>query len=123
MLDALLSSKRGLSIELPATALRKRTAFRQISLTPLGRSGALLIGTISADEKDFTMTVTAATSRPVQLTFAAIPQCDTLRELIEDSIPDCNYYNDVHGAPQWRKRVTLLLAEEIRRELSEESAA
>src|SRR5712671_2537602 len=34
------------SIWLPATALVRRTAFRKISLTPLGRSAALLIGTL-----------------------------------------------------------------------------
>ena len=34
---------------LPSAALRRRTAFRQISLTPLGRSAALLVGTLAAD--------------------------------------------------------------------------
>ena len=33
------------AIALPAEALTRRTAFRQISLAPLGRSGALVIGT------------------------------------------------------------------------------
>ncbi len=35
-------------IDLPVTALTRRTAFRQISLSKLGRSGALLIGTLAA---------------------------------------------------------------------------
>src|SRR6187402_3271405 len=34
------------SISLPLAALRRRSAFRQISLTPVGRSAALLIGSI-----------------------------------------------------------------------------
>src|ERR1700716_3517019 len=33
-------------IDIPMTALKRRTAFRQISLTPVGRSAALLIGSI-----------------------------------------------------------------------------
>jgi CO/xanthine dehydrogenase FAD-binding subunit len=41
------------AIELPAAALMRRTAFRQISLTPLGRSAALLIGTLSARSSIF----------------------------------------------------------------------
>ena len=38
-------------IDLPLSALRRRTAFRQISLSPLGRSAALLIGTLAPDER------------------------------------------------------------------------
>ena len=52
------------AITLPATALRRRTAFRQISLSPLGRSGALLIGTRSR-EGAFALAITAATRRPI----------------------------------------------------------
>ena len=32
------------AVDLPISALRRRTVFRQIALSPLGRSGALLIG-------------------------------------------------------------------------------
>src|SRR5580700_6155955 len=35
------------AVDLPISALRRRTVFRQIALSPLGRSGALLIGTLS----------------------------------------------------------------------------
>ena len=41
------------AIDLPLAALRRRTAFRQISLSPLGRSGALMTGTLSADDGAF----------------------------------------------------------------------
>src|ERR1700678_531421 len=37
------------AIELPLAALKRRTAFRQISLAPLGRSAALLIGSIASE--------------------------------------------------------------------------
>jgi CO/xanthine dehydrogenase FAD-binding subunit len=103
-------------IALPASALKKRTAFRQHSLTPLGRSAALLIGT-SACHKVFDLTITAATSRPARLSFPQLPTADQLRQRIERQVPDVSYLDDVHGARAWRKHITLLLAEEIRLEL------
>src|SRR5712671_7376022 len=49
-------------IDIPLAALKRRSAFRQISLTPVGRSAAVLIGTIN--DEGFALTVTASTSRP-----------------------------------------------------------
>jgi CO/xanthine dehydrogenase FAD-binding subunit len=103
-------------IDIPLAALMRRSAFRQISLTPVGRSAALLIGSIS-NEGALALTVTASTARPVQLSFAGIPQATELREAILNGIPDGLYHNDVHGKPAWRKHMTLRLAEEIRGEL------
>jgi CO/xanthine dehydrogenase FAD-binding subunit len=103
-------------IELPLGALMRRSAFRQISLTPVGRSAALLIGSLS-NEGAMALTVTASTARPVQLSFAGIPQASELRDAILHRIPDELYHNDVHGKPAWRKHMTLRLAEEIRAEL------
>jgi CO/xanthine dehydrogenase FAD-binding subunit len=106
------------AIELPVAALRRRTAFRQISLSPLGRSGALLIGTLSPDDGSFALTVTAATPRPIRLSFLKLPSHAALREKIETEIPAELYYNDLHGAPAWRRHVTLQFAEEIRGEFA-----
>ena len=103
-------------IDLPLSALRRRTAFRQIALTPVGRSGALLIGSISS-EGAMALTVTASTVRPVRLSFAEIPTADALQAAILQQIPDPIYHDDVHGKPSWRKHMTLRLAEEIRGEL------
>jgi CO/xanthine dehydrogenase FAD-binding subunit len=103
-------------IELPLAALKRRAAFRQISLTPVGRSAALLIGTVSG-AGELSLTVTASTTRPMQIEFAAIPDAAKLREAILDGIPDDTHHNDVHGKPVWRKHMTLRLAEEIRAEL------
>jgi CO/xanthine dehydrogenase FAD-binding subunit len=103
-------------IDIPLAALMRRSAFRQVSLTPVGRSAALLIGSISA-EGGLALTVTASTVRPVQFCFAGIPQASELREAILHRIPDEIYHNDVHGKPAWRKHMTLRLAEEIRGEL------
>jgi len=104
------------SIDIPIAALKRRAAFRQISLTPVGRSAALLIGSIDI-EGALRLTVTASTVRPIQLSFARIPQANELHEAIEQHIPDLLYHNDVHGKPAWRKHMTLRLAEEIRAEL------
>jgi CO/xanthine dehydrogenase FAD-binding subunit len=103
-------------IDIPLAALKRRSAFRQISLTPVGRSAALLIGSIDSAGA-LALTVTASTIRPVQLSFAAIPQTIALREALLHHIPDALYHDDVHGRPAWRKHMTLRLAEEIRGEL------
>ncbi len=105
------------AIELPLAALRRRAAFRQISLSPLGRSGALVIGTRSPDDGSIALTVTAATPRPIRLSFARRPSRADLRDALEAKIPRERYYNDIHGAPAWRRHVTLRFAEEIRIEL------
>jgi len=107
------------SVDIPVPALKRRSAFRQISLTPLGRSAALLIGSIAAGGA-MALTVTASTVRPVQLSFAGFPQPKELREAILRLIPDALYHTDVHGKPMWRKHMTLRLAEEIRGELQGE---
>lgn len=105
------------SIRLPAAALRRSHAFRQVSLSPLGRSGALLIGTRDADG-GFALTVTAATARPHRLAFSRPPTADALLRGVADAIPDAAYHDDVHGRPDWRAHVTRLLALEILDELA-----
>jgi CO/xanthine dehydrogenase FAD-binding subunit len=103
-------------IDIPLAALKRRSAFRQISLTPVGRSAALLIGSLNT-EGAFALTVTASTQRPIRFSFAQIPPADELRDVILREIPDTLYHDDVHGKPIWRKHMTLRLAEEIRAEL------
>jgi hypothetical protein len=85
-------------------------------LTPVGRSAALLIGSVTGAGA-MALTVTASTTRPVQLSFPEIPAASELREAILHRIPDALYHNDVHGKPAWRKHMTLRLAQEIRAEL------
>jgi CO/xanthine dehydrogenase FAD-binding subunit len=116
--NALMPGELLRSVALPLSALRRRTAFRQISLAPLGRSAALLIGTLSPDDGTFALTVTASTPRPIQLPFPGPPTRDALRERVEAEIQ--HYYDDVHGAPAWRRHMTLQFAEEIRQELAGE---
>jgi CO/xanthine dehydrogenase FAD-binding subunit len=104
-------------IDIPLSALKRRSAFRQISLTAVGRSAALLIGTITQDGA-FALTVTASTKRPIRLAFAKLPDAAELRAKILQAIPDGLYHDDVHGKPFWRKHMTLRLASEICDELS-----
>jgi CO/xanthine dehydrogenase FAD-binding subunit len=118
--NALMPGELLRSIALPLSALRQRTAFRQISLAPLGRSAALLIGTLSPDDGAFALTVTASTPRPIRLSFPSLPTRDALRERLEAEIR--HYYDDVHGAPAWRRHMTLQFAEEIRQELAGEAS-
>jgi CO/xanthine dehydrogenase FAD-binding subunit len=105
-------------IDIPAAALVKRTAFRQLSLTPLGRSAALLIGTLSPDSGAFDLTITASTMCPVRLSFPKLPDVAALKQRIAREVPDDLYCDDVHGDPRWRKQVTPLLAEDVRNELA-----
>ncbi|MCQ1999891.1 FAD binding domain-containing protein [Arthrobacter zhaoxinii] len=108
------------SITLPAAALRARTAFRRLSLTNLGRSGVLLIGRRDEDG-GFVLTVTAATKRPVQLRFPAVPDAAELQAGLE--LDPKLWHDDVHGLPAWRRDMTHRLAEEIRAELATPAAA
>jgi CO/xanthine dehydrogenase FAD-binding subunit len=106
------------AIDLPADTLRRPAAFRQISLAPAGRSAALLIG-VSSPPDGFTLTVTAATRHPVRLDFANIPSEAELRHALDRAIPDALYYDDIHGAPDWRRHMTYRFAGQILHELSE----
>ena len=104
-------------IDIPLGALKRRSAFRQISLTPVGRSAALLIGSIDHDGA-FVLTVTASTRRPLKLVFKKKPDAAELHDAILQTIPEDLYHDDVHGKPFWRKHMTLRLAGEICSELS-----
>lgn len=103
-------------IELPVSALRKRTSFRRMSLTHLGRSAVLLVGTLDPRDGVFMLTVSAATDRPHRLEFPQVPEADELVANLEREIPQ--FFDDVHGSPAYRKHITFYFAEEIRRELS-----
>jgi hypothetical protein len=104
------------SVSLPASALSARVAFRRLSLSNLGRSGALLIGRLDGGGP-FALTVTAATKRPVQLRFESLPDAPELADGLEAAIPADLYHDDIHGLPEWRRDMTHRLAEDIRAEL------
>jgi CO/xanthine dehydrogenase FAD-binding subunit len=101
------------SIEIGRAQLEARTGFRRIALSPLGRAGTVVIARLGDD--GFVLTITAGTPRPVQLWFPGLPSAAELRDAVE-SVGE--WYDDAHGAPDWRKATSALFAEELRRELS-----
>jgi len=101
------------SIEFPVTSLRSRTAFRKVALTPMGRSSAVVIGRLDDDDR-LTLTVTAATPRPYVFRFGSPPTDDELQRLFA-SVD--GWYEDPHGAADWRAAVSLELAYGVCEEL------
>jgi CO/xanthine dehydrogenase FAD-binding subunit len=110
------------SIHLPASALSKRFAFRHASLTHLGRSAALLVGTQNAAGDDLLITITAATPRPIQLRFTHAPSATELRRTLDERIPADGYFDDVHGSAAYKRHLTRYFAEQIRAELAQPGA-
>jgi CO/xanthine dehydrogenase FAD-binding subunit len=106
------------SILLPASALRKRSAMRQVSLTRHGRSAALIVATVNDAGDDFLLTVSAATPRPVQIRFKKTPTAAEMRDAIDARLPPDAWFHDVHGSAPYKRHVTFYLAEQIRAELS-----
>lgn len=98
------------SIEIPTRTLTSRTGFRKIALSPLGRSGTVVIARLDTDG-GFAVTVSGGTDRPVQLRFEALP---TVAELEIGVHGIDNWYDDVHGAPDWRQAMSAHLAEQLR---------
>jgi CO/xanthine dehydrogenase FAD-binding subunit len=106
------------SIHLPTSALTKRFAFRRNSLTHLGRSAALIVGTQAKDKADFLLTITASTPRPVQLHFDRMPSSSALHQAIGKAIKNGDWFDDVHGSAPYKRHLTYYFAEQIRAELA-----
>jgi len=106
------------SIFLPARALRTKSAFRRFTLTHLGRSEVLLIGTRCPEQGECVLTITAGTVRPIQLRWEGIPSAAELRQAIDAAAPFSLYLDDVHGSPAHRQHLTYYFAEQIRQELA-----
>ena len=103
------------AIELPAHALRSRLLMRKIALAELGRSGAVVTGRVDADASAV-FTVTAATLTPTVLRFDELPDAETLATAVATAP---GYYTDPLGAADWRRGVSVVLAEQIRTELAD----
>ncbi|MFJ9746646.1 FAD-binding molybdopterin dehydrogenase [Streptomyces sp. WAC 05379] len=103
-------------ITVPERALRQRISHRRFTLTRLGRSTVFLVGTQRPEAKNLLLTLTAGTTRPIRISFDALPDGGTLRESIE-AVPADVWYADPNGTPEHRRHLTRHFAEEIRREL------
>jgi CO/xanthine dehydrogenase FAD-binding subunit len=98
-------------VDLPAAALTGRSAFRQVSLSAIGRSAVLVIarrtpdsGAAGGSPGETVITITAATPRPVQLRFAAHPSPADGLDALDAARP--RYLDDVHGGAVWRAAMT-----------------
>ena len=101
-------------VDIPGHALRARTGFRKIALAPLGRSGAVVTGRVD-DDGSSVFSITAATVAPVVFRYPALPDEMTLRHSVADAP---GYYTDPLGSADWRRQVSGVLLEEIRREIA-----
>jgi hypothetical protein len=101
------------AIDIPSETLASTTAFRRIALSPLGRTGTLVIGRRDA-RGEFVLTITGGTPRPRQLRFDEVPSEQALAGAVR-GITD--WYDDPHGSPDWRRAMSALFAEQIRLEL------
>ena len=118
-MNVLLPGELLRSIRLPAAALTKRFAFRRSSLTHLGRSAALIIGTQAQDQDDLLLTMTAATARPVQIRFDRMPSAAELRHAIDAAVAAEIWFDDVHGSAPYKRHLTYYYSEQVRAELAE----
>ena len=93
------------SIEIPLASLGV-SGFRRIALSPLGRTGTLVIG------RPGLITISGGTTRPHDIRY------DTADELVTgiDAIDD--WYSDAHGSPDWREAMSRRFAFELLDELS-----
>ena len=105
------------AVDLPTAALRRRAGLRQASLTALGRSAALLAATVDLGDGAFRVTITASTVRPVLMAWPDPPGPVALDDRIA-ALPDSMWFDDVHGAPAWRRHMTRRLAAELLHELT-----
>jgi CO/xanthine dehydrogenase FAD-binding subunit len=116
---------------LPAGPLASRFAFRQLSLSPVGRSAVLVIarraagtgtsgtetsGTETSGTGETLLTVTASTPHPVCLRFPAPPSAAAALGLLESACAGL-YLDDVHGSAVWRAAMTRRLVAEALAEL------
>jgi hypothetical protein len=58
----------------------------------------------------------------VQIGFDHAPSAAELRHAIDEAIPAGGYFDDVHGSPAYRRRLTYYCAEQIRAELAAQGA-
>jgi CO/xanthine dehydrogenase FAD-binding subunit len=98
----------------PAAALGQRTAFRRASLTPTGRTSAMV--TARRADEDVTLVVTASVPAPHVLLARADDHAAVDRWA--DGLDGTGaWYEDPHGSPAWRAAMTRRLAHEALDEL------
>ncbi|WP_030673917.1 FAD binding domain-containing protein [Streptomyces cellulosae] len=107
-------------LRLPAAGLTQRTVMRRVSLRPHGHSAALVIAAVAPETGRFTLTLTAATTRPLRLSFRQLPTARGLCGAIEQAVGPQLIVHDIHGSPAWRAHLVRHLAEQARQTLMTE---
>ena len=102
------------AVDLPTAALRARFVLHRIALAELGRAGAVVTGRLDEDGAAV-FVVTAATERPVVLRFASLPSASALADAVSGA---SGWYSDPLGAADWRRAVSVVLAERARGDLA-----
>ena len=110
------------AIDIPIASLHRRYSYQRFTLTKHGRSSEFLVGTSDPAQGDLLLTITAATSKPFVIRFAAMPSATELRDAITASVSDLDYFDDPNGSPAHRKHMTYYLAELIRADLAGEAS-
>lgn len=107
------------AVDLPGPALRAPTAFRRASLTAHGRSAAVVVG--RRDPGATVLTLTGSLPRPVVLALPPAASQEEVLAAVATAGDRVGWYDDPHGAPDWRAARTGRLAAEVHAELSEET--
>jgi CO/xanthine dehydrogenase FAD-binding subunit len=95
-------------VRVPAAALGQRTAFRRASLTPTGRTAAMVTG--RAGDRAARIVVTASVAAPLGLDARDHDELDRWLDRIDTAGA---WFVDTHGAAAWRAAMTRRLAHEV----------
>jgi CO/xanthine dehydrogenase FAD-binding subunit len=95
----------------PASVLGLRTAFRRASLTPTGRTAAMV--TARASDQGTLVTVTASVAAPLSRHVRDHAGLDRWLDQMDAGA----WYEDTHGTAAWRATMTRRLAHEVLDEL------
>ncbi|RPF20635.1 FAD binding domain-containing protein [Myceligenerans xiligouense] len=102
------------ALRVPRAGLEARTASRKLGLTALGRSAVLVTGAAPATVDTARIVVTASVPRPLVM---HVPAGD--HGALDDALDRVtDWYDDPHGAPDWRAAMTRRLTHEVLEELS-----
>ncbi|GIG29681.1 FAD binding domain-containing protein [Cellulomonas marina] len=98
------------SLHVGRPAMAAHAVLRRVSLAPFGRSGAIVTGRTDPDGS-VVVTLTAGVPRPYRLAFPALPEAAALVAAVDAAVPA--WFDDVHGAPDWRRAMTLRMAGQV----------
>jgi CO/xanthine dehydrogenase FAD-binding subunit len=111
-------------VRVPAAALGQRTVFRRASLTPTGRTAAMVTGRAVSDDAGpdrVLLVLTASVPAPVvvEVVPGAHDQLDRLIDAVgvAGMVGAAGWFEDTHGAADWRSAMTRRLAHEALDEL------